>query len=312
MADTRRVLVSTNPPPRSPHAFHPSSSYPDFYPNCRSPPFGKYILTVGNNDNPPQEFYYCSRKMRRSRDIVLRAGLYVVAAISGVAAAYVLKELILNFRGLSPNSDPSNDDDGDEANTDSKRGLVTDPDATEPHSRSDDSLPINGSSESPLSDHTITAPTPTSSRSGYLFPSPDEPAPTADAITGLSRTLSPLRMPSPSPTTVAHPLPTPVSLAESLSPATSSTTFFTPLSSSQTWQMVESQDADPSADATWEAQCGSPTAQEPHVNVLSPSPGYIPARRGIRAHDLFATSHVSFSELGSLMGGEGEGNRGVD
>ncbi|KAN0084182.1 hypothetical protein V8E55_007686 [Tylopilus felleus] len=51
----------------------------------------------------------------------------------------------------------------------------------------------------------------------------------------------------------------------------------------------------------------SETDTEPFVDILSPPPTHvISRRRSLRNHDLFAASHISFAELGSLVAPEDE------
>ncbi|KIK86021.1 hypothetical protein PAXRUDRAFT_14493 [Paxillus rubicundulus Ve08.2h10] len=254
--------------------------------------------------------------MRRPPDVALRAGLYIAATISGVAAAYVVTEFILNLRdswnpGLSlPHSHDDNDGDG-EANQDTKAGSNT----LDLSARCDIGSPVTSFSHgfvgSRPSDHTVDVP---ASASEYALPIYDEdtrPSPFVgtSAATSLTSTLPQLCIPSPPLASSLADGPAPStqnrSPSDSISPTSSEATFSPPLSC----PVLGSEDDDTLDND--DPQRASPVTQEAGIasfaSVLSPSTRRISIRRSVRAHDLFSASHLSFAELGSLMAGERRG-----
>ncbi|KAF8843820.1 hypothetical protein BDN67DRAFT_1008536 [Paxillus ammoniavirescens] len=257
--------------------------------------------------------------MRRPSHVAIRAGLYVAATISGVAAAYVVTELILNLRdswnpGLSlPQSHDDGDSDG-EANHDMK----AEPDTLDLSAGYDTgSSPTSfghASVELRSSDYTVDLPTPVSD---HPLPAHDEDtrpslSAGASAATSPTSTLPQLRIPSPSLESSLADWPAlstkNMSPSDSISPTSSEAKFSPPLSSPRTWPVFGSEDSNASDDD--DPQLKNSANQEAEIasfaTILSPSMRTISPRR-VRAHDLFSASHLSFAELGSLMAGERHG-----
>ncbi|KAG9313401.1 hypothetical protein JVU11DRAFT_5719 [Chiua virens] len=187
--------------------------------------------------------------MRRSPDIALHTGFYLAATLTGLAAAYVLKEWIYHIWD-TPHID-----------TDKP-----------PHT-----------SEQP--GHSVPAPVP------EPIPDPDTDVHSPPPI--LPKMLPPLRVNS-------LPPPIPGSLSGSFYAVNpDSLTSPTPLHISSA---EEGLDAEASSQTT-----GSDN--DSFVDVLSPhSPTQVISRRRsfFRNHDLFAESHMSFSQLGSLVAPEND------
>ncbi|KAH0826646.1 hypothetical protein J3R83DRAFT_5032 [Lanmaoa asiatica] len=193
--------------------------------------------------------------MRRPRDVVLRASLYVAVALSGFAAAYVLKEALNTVQWL-------------------------------PHLW-DVRVPPDDKPSSPQQDSSADEhPAPVTDTP------PDNDAPTPS--TNQARTLPPLRTHSlPPPLPNGHALLSRSSFAINADTSPFASSFHT------------SSDQD---DVEEEGASQANTSDtDSFVDVLSPAPTQIVSRRhSVRAHDLFAASHISFSELGSLVAPQNE------
>ena len=189
--------------------------------------------------------------MRPTRDIALRAGIYLTAAISGLAAAYVLREVwhtLIILRTHSSHQWVHHLWDAPTPND--EKPSSTQPDAEPP----------------PVAGHT----------SGHSLDT-DEDAHTPS--TSRTKSLPPLRIP---------PLP-PLRPDAFVSIDPSSVTLSAGLNGEDG---VEEEDA---------AQSNTSTSDS-LIDVMSPHPPrVISKRRSMRAHDLFAESHMSFSDLGCLV-----------
>ena len=195
--------------------------------------------------------------MRRARDVALRAGFYLAAALSGFAAAYVLREVRLPIPPSHPRSSPYKW--GHHLwDTRNPQRALSDRDTPKP-------------SLDPESSTTDEAPPPVTEHDTHHDPH----TPT--------KTLPPLR---------THSLPPPLPNAHallsgsfvSISPDTSSTSSGEGGVDGESAARTNTSDSDS------------------FVDILSPAPTHvISRRRSMRAHDLFAESHISFAELGSLV-----------
>lgn len=198
------------------------------------------------------------------RRITLHTGVYIAAALSGIAAAYVLNEV----RTRIDSSDPPNHLAQWVLHWwDPRRPPDDKPEPSPPQ----DGPPTTADDPAPVSDP------------GHADPNRDAPTPSTN------HTLPPLR---------THALPSPLPNGRTLPFAinpdamTSSTSLHT-------------------LDGTGEESASESTTSdadtEPFVDLLSPAPTHvISRRRSFRNHDIFAASHISFSELGSLVVPEDE------
>ncbi|KIJ11733.1 hypothetical protein PAXINDRAFT_157230 [Paxillus involutus ATCC 200175] len=232
------------------------------------------------------------RDMRWAPDIAPRAGFYVAATISGVAAAYVLTEFFFSHRRRgSRNRRLSLPHSHGVSDGEAKHDTKTGPDSLDLNVRYDtgssSASPVHASLESHSSDHTVGLPMsdseyPLAALDGGTRPSPSVGA---SAATSPTSALPQLRIPSPS---LASSLadgsaqPTNMSPSDSISPTSPEATFFSPLSSPGGWSVLGSEDGNTSDDGGDDPQLKSSATQEvgnaSFASILSPS-AHTSARR---------------------------------
>ncbi|KAH7886961.1 hypothetical protein F5I97DRAFT_1927241 [Phlebopus sp. FC_14] len=305
--------------------------------------------------------------MRRTSDVALRAGVYIVlGAISGFVAAYALKEIVHRLHDSTHDSKSlkDHDEDDDSESTDGPRMTLNELVAKHPEMRSkideclkgfDEALAeLNDFSQRNWAQPTViidASPEPANRQTGGDLPAPTRPAapedpgpqdtlPTESAhATFQSEYASPPSSSNLHPGGITNPKSSPTSYnltnapslagtqpgpAESssvptllplsmpsdappssdssptdfFSPTSSIDTFLSPLSPSQAWLKLEHGDRD-------ELMEGEPFLTDHDTDPVSPfHTRLVAARRAIRAHDVFAASFISFSELGSLVGND--------
>ncbi|KAF8552105.1 hypothetical protein OG21DRAFT_1604936 [Imleria badia] len=189
-------------------------------------------------------------RMRHTTHIVLHTGFYIAAALSGIAAAYVLNEWVLHW--WDPRRPPD-----------------------------DETKPSSPSPPSSATDPATDVPAPVTD--------PEHVDPNKDAHTPSTSSLPPLR---------THALPPPLPNGRAL-PGSSLVINPDAMASSTSLHSLGEESASESNT--------SDADTEPFVDLLSPAPTHvISRRRSFRNHDIFAASHISFSELGSLVVPEDE------
>ncbi|KAF8843821.1 hypothetical protein BDN67DRAFT_81221 [Paxillus ammoniavirescens] len=255
--------------------------------------------------------------MRWAPDIAPRAGFYVAATISGVAAAYVLTEFFFSHRRRgSRNRHPSSPHSHGVSDGEAKHNTKAGPDSLDLSARHDtgssSTSPVHAFLESHSSDHVVGLPMsaseyPLAALDGGIRPSPSVGA---SAATSPTSALPQLRIPPPSLASLLANGPAPptnLSPSDSISPTSPESTFFSPLSSPGAWLVLGSGDGNTSDYGGDDPQLKSSATQEVEnasfASVLSPS-AHTSARRSVRARDQSSASPLSFAELGSQMAGD--------
>ncbi|KAG8216885.1 hypothetical protein J3R82DRAFT_7153 [Butyriboletus roseoflavus] len=222
--------------------------------------------------------------MRRPRVVVLRAGLYVAVALSGFAAAYVLRGWLPRLWEARnpPHALPDNPDDKTSR-------------SSRPQDQSAETDPLTD----PRPADEVPTPTPvTDPEHALLAPSPETDGQTPSTIQ--AKSLPPIRTYSLPP-----PLPSGHALLSGSYLSVNADTIPSPPPSAGSFHTSSSKDGDEDEGAS--QTNASDSLAESFAEVLSPAPTHvISRRRSMRSHDLFATSHISFSDLGSLVAPEDE------